>query len=94
MFSGISIFGSGSHYLGRLATLLGRFGEAADHLDRALAAHRAVGSRPYELRTLLAMADLARAEGRSADAARLAADARSLADGTPLVWLCGDPDRS
>lgn len=91
MYSGIVIFGSGSLYLGRLATLLGRFDEATNHLDAALVQHRAVGARPYELRTLLAKIDLLSASGQDSDGAgdlgRMATEARQLADQLNMGWL-------
>ncbi|MGI9599412.1 MAG: hypothetical protein ACR2QK_24830, partial [Acidimicrobiales bacterium] len=87
MFSGIAVFGSGSHYLGRLATLLGRFDEADAHLAGALPHHRQVGARPYEVRTLLAQAELAQARGRPAERDRLLAEASALVEGSDLAWL-------
>lgn len=89
MYNGIVIFGSGSLYLGRLATLLGRYDEATEHLSQALAHHRAVGSEPYELRTLLAQIELAEASdpdgGELVD--RLATEARRLAAEVGMEWL-------
>ncbi len=89
MFSGIAIFGSGSYYLGRLATLLGRFDEADTHLSTALDHHRRVGSRPYEVRTLMARSQLATARGDAAGANAARAEAEVLAGDGPLTWILG-----
>jgi len=45
--NGISFLGSVSHYLGLLARRLGRDGDAARHLERALAVHAAMGAQPW-----------------------------------------------
>ncbi|MEM7323571.1 MAG: BTAD domain-containing putative transcriptional regulator [Actinomycetota bacterium] len=92
MYNGIALFGSGSLYLGRLATLLGRYDEATDHLHKALAHHRAVGSKPYELRTMLAMIDLAEAAVLDTDEAGnqvqdLIGSARRLGAQLGMDWL-------
>lgn len=89
MYSGIVILGSGSLYLGRLATLLGRFDEATEHLVAARHHHQAVGARPYELRTLLAQIDLARASGLDGDVSvdELVVSARQLASSLGMEWL-------
>jgi DNA-binding SARP family transcriptional activator len=92
MFNGIAIYGSGSYYLGRLATLLGRTDDAARHLTLAQEHHRAVGARPYELRTLVAQAELAEADGRNDDAKARRTEAASLADSLGMGWMTS-PDR-
>jgi DNA-binding winged helix-turn-helix (wHTH) protein len=43
--------GSGAHFLGVLAAVMGRSVDAAAHFDRALAANAALGARPALLRT-------------------------------------------
>ncbi|MEM8923394.1 MAG: BTAD domain-containing putative transcriptional regulator [Actinomycetota bacterium] len=92
MFSGITFYGSGSLYLGRLATMLGRLDEAATHLEVAERSHRAVGSRPYLLRTLLARAELLRAQGTPhAPDDPLTAEAAALADELGMGWLLTRP---
>jgi tetratricopeptide (TPR) repeat protein len=89
MYSGIVILGSGSLYLGRLATLLGRFDEATEHLVAARHHHQAVGARPYELRTLLAQIDLARASGLDGDVSvdELVVTAHQLGNSLGMEWL-------
>ncbi len=86
MFNGIAVFGSGSYYLGRLATLIGRFDEARQHLATAMKHHKAVGAKPYALRTLLAQAALAEAEDRSADAVAARDEATKLAESLGMSW--------
>lgn len=93
MFNGMSIYGSGSYYLGRLATVLGLADEARAHFEQAIDDHRRVGSRPYEIRTLIGMAVLERAEGDLEAANRLMAEAEAAAAGTQLTWLCVPPDQ-
>ncbi len=86
MFNGIAVFGSGSYYLGRLATLIGRFDEARQHLATAMKHHKAVGAKPYALRTLLAQAALAEAEDRPADAVAARDEATKLAESLGMSW--------
>ena len=57
------VMGAVSHYLGRLAGLLGRTGDAERHLDRAIAAHAAIGAPLWEERS---RAELARLRGEDA----------------------------
>ena len=90
MYHGIAIFGSGSLYLGRLATLLGRFDEADAHLTAAARHHDAVGSLPYQLRTALARRDLAIATDGPVDertAAQWTDQAQRLADEVGMAWM-------
>lgn len=49
--------GSVSHSLGRLAAILGKDEEAAEHFTRAISTHRSMGARPAEARTQVAYAD-------------------------------------
>ena len=91
MFSGIALYGSVSLYLGRLAGLLGNNDAAATHLHRAERSHRAVGARPYLLRTLAAQADLAVATGDMTAAERTRSEAASLAHDLGMAWLL-DPE--
>lgn len=99
MYSGIFLLGSGSLYLGRLATVLGRFDEAAAHLNDAERHHRLVEAKPFLLRTLLAKMDLAEAVGESRNgetaadpevgAGAVAEEARALARSIGMDWLLG-----
>ncbi|MGH1492405.1 MAG: BTAD domain-containing putative transcriptional regulator [Acidimicrobiales bacterium] len=98
MFNGIVVFGSGSYYLGRLATVLGRFDEANVHLAAAAQHHLAVGSKPYQLRTLLAQADLAAAVDEASDAlgdpsgaGDLRTQAAALAETIDMTWMLQAP---
>jgi hypothetical protein len=65
-------------YLGRLATLLGRFEPARHHLGEASDLHARLGARPYLADAWLARAQLHEREGQRTDASRLAADAAGL----------------
>lgn len=87
MFSGIALYGSGSLYLGRLATVLGRLDEAEAHLDEATAHHRAHQSRPYLLRTELARAEMAARRGEPAKAEALIVDQEAEAADVGMSWL-------
>ncbi len=58
-FSGIAMFGSGSYYVGRLATILGLYDEADAPLLVAERQHCSVAAMPYLLRSELARAELA-----------------------------------
>mgnify|MGYP005852602095 FL=1 len=72
-------YGAADRTLGGLATLLGRWEEASAHLDLALALHRRVRARPWELWTLVDRAALWLRRGAPGDreAARaLIADTR------------------
>ena len=59
----IIVFGNGAgvvdHYLGALATLLGRYGDAEQHLTRALATHERLSAPYWSGQTRLALAHLA-----------------------------------
>ncbi len=90
MFSGLALYGSGSLYLGRLATVLSRWDEARDHLDRAETDLRALGARPYLLRTLLARGRLDIASGVGVDRARQA-EVELLAAELGMEWLTAVP---
>ena len=73
--------GSGSHFLGVLATVMGRTEDAAGHFERALAANAALGARPAVLRTRYEYGRLlAHAGGRrrASRARRLLEDALAL----------------
>lgn len=87
LFTGLALYGSGSLYLGRLATLLGRYDDADRHLGLAERHHRAVGARPYELRTTLALAALAQLNGNESTEMQLRTGAQRLADELGMGWL-------
>jgi len=65
-------------YLGRLATLLGRFEEAERDLSASAALHSRIGARGFLAETWLAQARLHAARGERGDAGRLATEAASL----------------
>ena len=65
----ISFRGSVAHHLGVLAAALGRPGEAAAHLERAVAVHERLGARPWALRSRYELARLRLAESGQRDAA-------------------------
>ncbi len=51
-------FGAASYYLGRLAVVLERWDDAAQHFEAALLQNQALGARPFTAYTQLAYADL------------------------------------
>ncbi|MFT7597774.1 MAG: tetratricopeptide (TPR) repeat protein [Acidimicrobiales bacterium] len=85
MFAGTSIYGSGSYYLGRLATVLGRYEVASEHLAAAHVHHQQMGALPYRLRTLLADVELATAQ--KLDPSSILDEARALAEDLGMQWL-------
>jgi hypothetical protein len=64
--------GAVAHHLGVLAAALGRPGEAAAHLGRAVAVHERLGARPWALRSRYELARLRLAEPGRRDAAAAA----------------------
>ena len=68
----ISFRGAVAHHLGVLAAALGRPGEAAAHLERAVAVHERLGARPWALRSRCELARLRLAEPGQRDAAAAA----------------------
>jgi AAA ATPase domain len=68
----ISFHGAVAHHLGVLAAALGRPGEAAAHLERAVAVHERLGARPWALRSRCELARLRLAEPGQRDAAAAA----------------------
>lgn len=87
LLGGIAMLGSGSYYLGRLATTLGRLDEAEEHLRAAERLHRSAQSAPYLLRTDLALADLAFRRGRREDEQELLGSAGDRARPLGMQWL-------
>lgn len=69
-FGAVSYWGSLSHHLGVLATRLGLWDEAEDHLARAAVTHDGLGARVWMARTQLETAALLAARGRTGDAGR------------------------
>jgi hypothetical protein len=69
----ISFHGSVAHHLGVLAAALGRPGEAAAHLERAVAVHERLGARPWALRSRYELARLRLPGPGQRDAAAAAA---------------------
>jgi hypothetical protein len=90
MFSGIAMFGSGSYYLGRLATLLGRFEEADAHLRLAASHHHTVAAVPYQVRTELAQVELARLVGEDRAVVEHGRRAEALSAAIGMEWLLAD----
>jgi tetratricopeptide (TPR) repeat protein len=78
-FVGTACEGPIAHYLGGLATVLGRFDAADRHLATAAALADRAGSPFYTARTLIEQGRLAVRRGRATAAGRLLADGRDLA---------------
>lgn len=76
-----SYLGSVAHFLGLLASVLGRSDEGLDLLGRALDQNRAMGYRAGTVRTLLALAELEQRVGQSANARARMIAARAEAQG-------------
>jgi tetratricopeptide (TPR) repeat protein len=62
--------GSLTHYLGLLATNLGRWNEAMAHFEDALAAHARIAAAPFVARTQYAFADMLIRRGEAGDQER------------------------
>jgi len=89
---GVLVVGSVAHFLGALATRLGRFDEAERCLTEALAVHERLAApalRAYTQRELAALALARRAPGDGATAAQLIAEARSYAEAHGMLRLGG-----
>jgi tetratricopeptide (TPR) repeat protein len=67
-----------AHFLGMLATTLGRFDDAAAHFDRAAAVHERLGAPLHRGRTSIELARLLRQMGDERRAAALIEDAQAL----------------
>ncbi len=65
-----SFLGAADHWLGVLAGVAGRFTEAIEHLEVALARHRDMGSRPLAALTEEAYGHVLSMRGRAADLER------------------------
>ena len=70
--SAVAFWGSVSYYLGRLATVLGRFEEAEGHFCAALDASARAGAEPSSNRTRVGFARMLLARGAPGDAAEAA----------------------
>jgi len=68
--SGMAVFGSVPHFLGLLATTLGRWEAATRHFEATLALHARLRARPWLARTQRAYAEMLLRRGRAADAPR------------------------
>jgi hypothetical protein len=87
----ISFHGSVAHHLGVLAAALGRPGQAAAHLERAIAVHERLGARPWTLRSRYELARLRLAGPGQRDAAAAAlAEIGAEAEGLGLAGLARD----
>ena len=91
VFSGAShVWGPVSHYLGVLATALGRYDEAVVHLGEAIAVEEQIGALPYLAHSLAALASALEGRGGSGDAEAAAAGrerARSIAERLGMTVL-------
>jgi tetratricopeptide (TPR) repeat protein len=74
--------GSYAHYLGLLATCLGRRADAARHFEAAIAIHERIGARPWVAHSQMAYADLLESGGERDRrlAEELRARARTIAE--------------
>lgn len=84
---GALFYGSVSHFLGMLATTLGRYEESARLLDLARGVHEQMRSEPWRLRTRLAMAENAAARGNRDAAQEGAREVLAHAERAGLVRL-------
>ncbi len=75
--TGASALGPVSHYLGGLATVLGRFDDADDYFTRAHAFGRRLGAKFFVARTELLWARMLRERGAPGDSGRAGALLRS-----------------
>jgi ATP/maltotriose-dependent transcriptional regulator MalT len=87
---GVASYGSADRYLGRLAATLGDYDTALEHLERALAANRAMGANTWVAHTLYEFGRTLRMRGRHEDeapAAALLSEAATLAEriGMPML---------
>src|SRR6266540_1064549 len=83
--TGLLFLGAVDHWLGRLATTMGRPGEARGHLETALVTHDRMGARALLARTRLHLAELLLDGGVAGERERAAALLEAcLADAGPL----------
>ena len=72
VFTGVSVFGSVSHYLGQLATTLERYDEAESHFAKAAEVYERMGAVTFLARTQLSLARALVARNATGDRARAA----------------------
>ena len=87
---GVASYGAADRYLGRLSATLGEHDRAIGHLERALAANRAMGAHTWVAHTLFELGRVLRMRGRRDDDGRASAvlsEAATLAEriGMPVL---------
>jgi DNA-binding CsgD family transcriptional regulator len=90
--NGVASYGAADRYLGRLAATLGDHERALDHLERALAANRAMGAHTWVAHTLFELGRVLRMRGNPQDDSRTAAllsEAARLAERIGMPVLLG-----
>ena len=85
-----AFFGSAAHWLGMLATTLGRHQLAGQYLATALAFHERLGAAPWIARTHVEQARLLLATGGNARALRLLAAAAEITTRCGMSTLAAD----
>jgi len=85
-----AFFGSAAHWLGVLATTLGRHQQAGQYLATALAFHQRLGAAPWIARTSVEQARLLLAAGNHARALRLLAAAAAITKRCGMSTLATD----
>ena len=85
-----AFFGSAAHWLGMLATTLGRYPQAGQYLAIALAFHERLGAAPWVARTHVEQARLLLATGGHANALRLLAAAGKTTRQCGMSTLAAD----
>jgi DNA-binding CsgD family transcriptional regulator/tetratricopeptide (TPR) repeat protein len=86
--NGVASYGAADRYLGRLAATLGDHERALEHLERALAANRAMGAQTWVAHTLFELGRVLRMRGRPADGRRASA---LLSESATLAERIGMP---
>jgi DNA-binding CsgD family transcriptional regulator len=84
---GVACYGSADRYLGMLAATLGDADRAARHFESALESNGRMGARTWLAHTAFAYGRFLDAAGDAGRAARLIAEAESIARGAGLVAL-------
>jgi DNA-binding SARP family transcriptional activator len=85
-----AFFGSAAHWLGVLATTLGRHRQAEQYLATAMAFHERLGAAPWVARTHVERARLLLATGNHARTLELLADAGKITRGCGMSSLAAD----
>jgi DNA-binding CsgD family transcriptional regulator/tetratricopeptide (TPR) repeat protein len=89
---GVASYGSADRYLGQLAATLGDHDRAIEHLERALAANRAMGADTWVAHTLYELGRTLRMRGRHEDgaaASALLSEAATLGERIGMPVLVG-----